>query len=69
MSKPGQVTSSTNHPNHETASETNHSLSNLSSKDHQPRKNLIFQRRVLDSLQKVLVAIVKQMALPASLEK
>ena len=53
MSEPGQVTSLVSHLNRETVSETNYPLSNLPSKAHQPRKNLIFQRRVLDSLQKV----------------
>ena len=65
MSEPGQVTSPVSHLNHETVSETNYLLSNLPSKAHQPRKNLTFQRRVLDSLQKVLVTIVQQMALAA----
>ena len=57
MSEPGQVTSPASHPNHEIVSETSHPLSNLPSKAHQLRKNLIFQRRVLDSSQKVLVLI------------
>ena len=69
MSEPDKVTSVASHPNRETVSETNHPLSNSLSKAHQPRKNITFPRRVFDSLQKVLVTIVQQMALAASLEK
>ena len=67
MSEPGQVTSLASHSNHETVSKTNHPLNNLPSKAHQPRKK--FPKKSLDSLQKVLVAIVQQMALAVSLEK
>ena len=69
MSEPGQMTSPASHLNCETVSETNHPLSNLPSKAHQLGKKFIFRRRVLDSLQNILVAIVQQMALAESLEK